>query len=137
MTIPNVTCTRCQGSGEVWIDCGDSTCDCGGRDIQCGRCGGTGEHPIMSDWSDPNSDPIGDLKKFAEQCRTATPKAFVIYWTPEQERELRYLQEGAIMRSGWLPVVLFPRIDRIEGTLARWRSAIRYRWLCIKYKEKF
>lgn len=36
------TCSTCKGKGKVWTDCGDSTCDCGGSDIRCWECKGTG-----------------------------------------------------------------------------------------------
>lgn len=47
-TVPTVPCRRCGGDGEVWSDCGDSGCDCGGRDYRCVMCKGTGRVPILT-----------------------------------------------------------------------------------------
>ena len=45
--IPTKKCNRCDGSGEWWSDCGDSTCDCGGTDYPCSQCGATGQVPLV------------------------------------------------------------------------------------------
>ena len=34
-------CRWCDSEGMEWVDCGDSTCDCGGREIRCTHCRGT------------------------------------------------------------------------------------------------
>jgi hypothetical protein len=52
-------CPTCRGRGTWWDDCGDSTCDCGGRDYDCSTCDKTGKVPRFS--ADDAYDIVGAL----------------------------------------------------------------------------